>query len=91
MVAVTPRLPLADPKGVRFLDDHHAQFLSHANECFLGARFLEPRGEYCYLLVVAEGGMVSRGTDLRCFVNIAKVHYRTASIRVEYLGAFESL
>ena len=91
MVSVTLRLPVADPKGVRFSDEYHAQFLSYASECFLGARFLDPRGEFCYLLVVAEGGMVSRGTDFRSFVNVAKVHYRANSIRVEYLGEFESL
>ena len=81
MVAVTLRLPLANPQGVRFSDEYHAQFLDYASECFLGTRFLEPRGAFCYLLVVVEGGMVSRGTDLRSFVNVAKVHYRADSIR----------
>lgn len=89
MVSVTLHIPVVDPAGVRFDDEHHAEFLEYVCGVFLNPRFESSRVRW-ELHFEVEGGVVSRGGDLRGLIHLAKAHYRNAVVRVNYLGASES-
>ena len=90
MVSVTLRLPVADPKGVRFSDEYHAQFLEYVCGVFINPRFEPTTLGQKALLFEVEGGVVSRGGELRGLIQLAKAHYRNATVQVHYHGGSES-
>ena len=90
MVSVTLRLPEADPRGGCFLEHHHAQFLEYVCGVFLNPRFEPPSHGHRELCFVVEGGVVSRGGELRGLIQLAKAHYHNATVQVHYLGGSES-
>lgn len=90
MVSVTLRLPETDPEGMRFSDEYHGQFLEYVCGVFWNPRF-EPSShgqrELCFEV---EGGVVARGGELRGLIQLAKAHYRNATVGVDYFGGSES-
>ncbi len=90
MVSVTLRLPEIDPLGGCFLRRHHAQFLEYVCEVFLNPRLEPSHSGYLELCFEVEGGVVSRGGELRGLIQLAKAHYHNATVQVSYFGGLES-
>ena len=90
MVSVTLRLPELDPEGVRFSDEDHGQFLEYVCDVFLNPRFEPSSLGHRVLCFEVEGGVVARGGELRGLIQLAKAHYRNATVGVNYPSGSES-
>lgn len=84
-------LPVADPRGGFFTEEHHAQFLDYVSSIFIGSGFVRHKPGFRILVIRGEGGLIANSGNLRGLINVAKACYRVESIRLDYLGEVELL